>query len=493
MTSTEDPTREPQDRHQDGALVPDLCFKTAVEIASLVRQRKVSVVEVLEAHLQQIERVNPKVNAICTLVADQALEQATRADEALAQGKRPGPLCGLPIAIKDLVDTEGIRTTYGSPIYADWTPSQDALHVQRLKAAGAIVIGKTNVPEFGAGSNTFNPVFGATRNPYDLSRTCGGSSGGGAVALACGMVPIADGSDLGGSVRNPPNFNNIVGLRPSPGRVPRYPSEQPWDTLSVLGPMARNVQDAALLFSVMAGPDSRDPISITESPERFLEPMDHDWRGCRLAWSPDLGQFPVQDAVVDAIEAALPRFTELGCTVNRAHPDFSGAADIFQVLRAHGFAHRLANDLKKHRELMKDTVIWNVEQGLKLTGPEVARAQAERGVLYQRVHSFFERYDFLLLPVSQVVPFPIEVEWVREINGVEMETYIDWMQSCSLITLTAHPAMSIPCGFTPDGLPVGIQIVGRYRGEAELLKLAYAFEKTVNLVEIRPSVAYAGR
>ncbi len=481
---------EPTDRRRNRTPTLELCFKTAAELVTLVRRREVSVVEVLQAHLQQIERVNPKVNAICTLVADQAMEQATRADEALAQGESPGPLCGLPIAIKDLVDTKGIRTTYGSPIYADWIPSQDALLVQRLKAAGAIVIGKTNVPEFGAGSNTFNPVFGITRNPYDLGSTCGGSSGGGAVALACGMTPIADGSDLGGSVRNPPNFNNVVGLRPSPGRIPRYPSEQPWNTLSVLGPMARTVSDTALLLSVMAGPDARDPISISESPERFLEPLERTFDGCRIAWSPDLGQFPVQKVVTDVIEGALPRFAELGCEIEEGHPDFSGAADIFQVLRAHGFAHGMANDLKRDRELMKDTVIWNIEQGLKLTALEVARAQAARGALYQRVHRFFERYDFLLLPVSQVVPFPVEVEWVQEIDGIEMGTYIDWMQSCSFITLTGHPAMSVPCGFTSDGLPVGIQIVGRYRGESELLKLAHAFEQTANLAEVRPSVAY---
>jgi amidase len=489
MTQTKDPTLEPQGTHQIRALAPELCFKTAVELVSLVRQREVSVVEVLAAHLQQIERVNPQVNAICTLEAEMAMEQAERVDKYLARGANLGPLCSLPIAIKDLVDTKAIRTTYGSPIYADWMPGQDALFVQRLKAAGAIVIGKTNTSEFGAGSHTFNPVFGVTRNPYELSRTSGGSSGGGATALASGMVPIADGSDLGGSVRNPPNFNNVVGLRPSPGRIPRYPSEQPWNTLSVLGPMARTVQDTALLLSVMAGPDPRDPISISESPERFMEPLDRDWKGCRIAWSPDLGQFPVQRAVIDVIQDALPRFTELGCTIEEAHPDFSGAANIFQVLRAHGFAYGLAGDLEKHRQMMKDTIIWNIEQGLKLTAQEVARAQAQRGALYQRTRRFFERYDFLLLPVSQVVPFPIEEEWVREINGIEMKTYVDWMQSCSFITLTGHPAMSVPCGFTPDGLPVGIQIVGRYRGEAELLQFAHAFEKTANLVELRPPVA----
>jgi amidase len=443
----------------------------------------------MAAHLAQIERVNPKVNAIPMLVAGEAIEQAKKADEALARGAKPGPLYGLPIAIKDMVETKGIRTTYGSPIYKDYVPAHDVLFVERLKAAGAIVIGKTNTPEFGAGSHTFNPVFGVTRNPYDLTRTCGGSSGGGAVALACGMVPIADGSDLGGSVRNPPSFNNVVGLRPSPGRIPRYPAEQPWNRLGVLGPMARRVQDAALLLSVMAGPDPRDPLSIPEDPSRFRSSLERDLKGCRIAWSPDLGQFPVEKAVLDVIEQALPIFRDLGCRVEEAHPDFSGAADVFQVLRAQSFAHGLARDIRAHRDLMKDTVIWNIEQGFKLSGLDISRAEAERGVLYHRVRSFLSHHDFLILPVSQVVPFPIGVEWPREINGVEMETYVDWMQSCSLITLTEHPAMSVPCGFTPGGLPVGLQIVGRYQREMEVLQLAHAFEQATRVGERRPPVA----
>jgi amidase len=432
------------------------------------------------------------VNAICTLIAEQAWDHAVEADETLAHGANPGPLFGLPIAIKDAVDTKGIRTTYGSPIYRDHVPKQDALFVQRLRAAGAIVIGKTNIPEFGAGSHTFNPVFGVTRNPYDLTRTCGGSSGGGAVALACGMTPIADGSDLGGSVRNPPNFSNVVGLRPSPGRIPRHPNDQPWDTLSVLGPMARTVRDVGLLLSVMAGPDYRDPISIQESPEQFRESLNRGFDGQSIAWSRDLGQFPVQNAVIEAIENALPLFTALGCRIEEAHPDFAGAADAFQVLRAQSFAFSLAKEYQSDRDKLKDTVAWNVEQGLKLSGPDISRAQAERGRLFQRVRAFFEQYDYMLLPVSQVVPFPIETEWVQEIKGQTMDTYIDWMMSCSVITLTAHPAISVPCGFTPEGLPVGVQIVGPYRREMDLLRFAFAFEQATRVAERRPRVALQG-
>jgi amidase len=294
---------------------------------------------------------------------------------------------------------------------------------------------------------------------------------------------------MGGSIRNPSSFNNVVGLRPSPGRVPRYPNEQPWDTLAVLGPMARTVQDVALLLSVMAGPDRRDPISIPESPESFQRSLERNWEGTRIAWSRDLGQLPVQETVIQTIEDALPHFRELGCRIEEAHPDFAGAADIFQVLRAKSFAFGLSREYQTDRNRLKDTIVWNVEQGRKLSGLDISRAEAERGKLFQRVQAFLERYDYLLLPVSQVVPFPIHVEWVEEIEGHAMETYVDWMMSCALITLTAHPAMSVPCGFTPDGLPVGVQIVGRYRRELDLLRLAFAFEQATRVGERHPRVA----
>lgn len=467
----------------------ELCWMTAVELAQRIRKRELAVGEVLEAHLAQIERVNPAVNAICTLVGERAMEEARAKDTALAKGLEPGPLFGLPIAHKDLALTKGIRTTLGSLIHKDFIPDADDLFIQRLRGAGAVTIGKTNTPEFGAGSHTFNAVFGATRNAYDLDKSAGGSSGGAAVALACGMVPVADGSDLGGSLRNPGSFNNVVGFRPSPGRVPRYPTDRPWDRLSVVGPMGRSVSDVALLLSVMAGPDHRDPITICESPAVFREPLEGDFKDTRIAWSSDLGQLPVQQPVIDVIEAALPRFEELGCSIEQTHPDFSGAREIFQVLRAHGFAAQHATELETHRDLMKDTVIWNTEQGLALSALDVSRAQAERAALFYRVQEFFERFDFLLLPVSQVVPFPIETDWVREINGIAMQTYVDWMMSCSFITLTEHPAMSMPCGFTPEGLPVGVQIVGPCRGERELLRLGHAFEQITRSSEQRPRVA----
>ena len=303
------------------------------------------------------------------------------------------------------------------------------------------------------------------------------------------MIPLADGSDLGGSVRNPANFNNVVGLRPSPGRIPRYPRTDAWNTLSVVGPMARCVGDVALMLSVMAGADRRDPISFSRGSEHFHENLDLDFTGTRIAWSRDLGQFPVQRDVVGVIENVLPKFEELGCVVEQAHPDFSGADETFQTLRAQMYASDHAEDLAQHRGYMKDTVVWNIEKGLKLSAVEISRAQSQRTILYHRVREFMDYYDFLVLPVSQVVPFSIEEEWVREIEGVEMKTYIDWMKSCWYITLVGLPAISVPCGFTLDGLPVGIQIVGPHQGDRHLLRFAHAFEQTVQLGSQQPRVA----
>jgi amidase len=468
----------------------ELCFKDAVELARMIRDKEVSAAEVMTAFLAQINRVNPKVNAICTFIGEEAaLRAAKEADERLARGQAPGPLHGLPHAVKDLAATAGIRTTLGSPIYKDFTPAEDALIVQRIKAGGAIVIGKTNTPEFGAGSHTFNPIFGATRNPYDLTKSSGGSSGGAAAALACGMLPLADGSDLGGSLRNPAAFCNVVGFRPSPGRVPVYPSENAWDTLAVLGPMARSVADAALLLSTLAGPDPRAPISIPEPGEKFSRPLDRDFRNVRIAWSRNLGRYPVQPAINEVCDKSRPVFAALGCQVEDGEPDLRDADDIFQTLRAWSFAQSRSQDLERHRDLIKDTVIWNIEQGLKLSGADVSRAELKRTLLYHRVREFMERYEFLVLPVTQVAPFPVEIDWVKEIDGVKMETYIDWMASCYTITVTGLPAISVPCGFTKEGLPIGLQIVGRHRRDFDVLQLAYAFEQATLYGQTRPAIA----
>ncbi|HSE35954.1 MAG TPA: amidase [Blastocatellia bacterium] len=467
----------------------DICLKDAVELASMIRNRDISATEVMTAFLSQIARVNPKVNAICTLVGeDSALRSAKEADDRLARGERPGPLYGLPHAVKDLVPTAGLRTTFGSRIYRDFIPDVDGLIVERLKAAGAIIIGKTNVPEFGAGSQTFNEVFGATLNPFDLTKTCGGSSGGAAVALACGMVPLADGSDLGGSLRNPAGFCNVVGFRTAPGRVPVQPRTPGSSALSVEGPMARTVQDAALLLSVLAGPYSRVRASIDEPGLVFGRPLERDFRGTRIAWSRNLGRYPVQPVVNEVCDAARSTLLELGCEVEECEPDFSDADEVFQVLRSWSYAQTRGEDLRQHRDLIKDTVVWNIEQGLKLSTVDVQRAEAKRAKLIQRMSEFMKRYEFLVLPVSQVAPFPVEVDWVKEINGVRMETYIDWMASCYAITVTELPAISVPCGFTKKLLPIGLQIVGRPRREFEVLQMAFAFEQATQYGRTRPAI-----
>lgn len=472
----------------DAAPEPELCFLSAGELAKAIREKKLSAREVMAAHLKQIERVNPKVNAIVTLAAEDAMSQAARADEALAQGKAVGPLHGLPVAVKDLHDTAGLRTTYGSRIFKDHVPEHDTIGVERIRRAGGIVVGKTNTPEFGAGSQTFNEVFGATKNPYDLTKTCGGSSGGSAVALACGMVPLADGSDMGGSLRNPASFCNVVGFRSAPGRVPVQSGNQAWSTLSVAGPMARSVGDVALFLSALAGPDDRSPISITEPGLLFGRPLGRDFRGARVAWAKNLGGVPFDARVVAVVNGRRKQFEALGCVVEEAEPDFAGADEAFKTLRGVSYVASYSEALKTHRALMKDTVIWEVERGAKLTGPEMARAEALKSAIYHRMRVFFEKYEYLVLPVTQVPAFDLSQQYVSEIGGTKMETYIDWMKSCYFISITGLPAISVPAGFTADGLPVGLQIVGRHRAEWSVLQMAHAFEGATGVGRQRPGI-----
>lgn len=456
-----------------------LSSKPATELVELVQSGALSAEELLRATLERIESQNPALNAIVTLCPERALEVARAADARRIRGDTLGPLHGLPIAHKDLVDTAGIRTTYGSPLFRDHVPVSDELIVERLREAGAIAIGKTNTPEFGAGSQTFNPVFGATRNPYDREKTCGGSSGGAAVALASGMLAIADGSDMGGSLRNPASFCSVVGLRPSPGRVPRVPATLPWSGLAVLGPMARRVEDCALLLSAMAGPDRRDPLSLPEPGRRFREALDRDFRGVRVAWSRDLGGLPVDHRVRDALEGKRRALDALGCSIEDAEPNFDGADAIFQVLRAFHFAAAF-RDLEPDRMAeLKETLVWNIEVGRQLRSEELADAEIRRGALYQRFATFQDDYEFLLAPVVQVPPFNLDVEWIREIEGVAMETYIDWMRSCFYISLLGNPAISVPFAFTAEGLPIGLQIIGRLGDDRGVLQLAHAVEQAV--------------
>jgi amidase len=387
------------------------------------------------------------------------------------------------VAHKDLHETMGIRTTFGSPIFKDNVPTRDEIFIERMKKAGAITVGKTNTPEFGAGSQTFNPIFGATKNPYDVTKTCGGSSGGAAVALACAMVSLADGSDMGGSLRNPASFCNVVGLRTAVGRVP---SAGGWLNLSVAGPMARSAADAALLLSVMAGPDDRSPIALQESGSVFARPLGRDFKDIRVAWAGEIPGMIFDPQVRRVLDAQRKTFETLGCLVEEAAPDFSGADEVFRTLRAWTYELTHRDKHRLHRHLLKDTVSQEIERGQKLTGTQLGLAEIQRTALYERMRIFMEQYEYFILPTVQVPPFDVAQPYPAEINGVKMENYIDWMRSCYYITVVGNPAISVPCGFTGEGLPVGMQIVGRHRAEFAVLQLAHAFEQATGFGKLRP-------
>lgn len=462
-------------------------FATAREMASAVRAKQISARELLELHLDRIEEVNPVVNALVSLDPEHALASALAADEALASGADVGALHGLPFAFKDTHAVAGWRTTFGSPLMVDNVPEADELLVERVRRAGAVVIGRTNVPEFAAGSHTFNLVFGTTLNPYDLSRSAGGSSGGAASALATGMVPLADGSDMGGSLRNPASFCNVVGMRPSLGRVPEWPLYNAWETTSVGGPLARNVSDLALLLSVLAGPDRRVPLALGDPGSTFAPPLQGSLAGLRVALSVDLGgALEVDHAVAAVVESAGPVLAAHGAQVEAAYPTLAEAEDTFRTLRAWHFQAKLGPLLAAHPDGFKQSLADNIRAGESLTGADVARAYAQRTTLQQRMLDFFEVHDVLVMPTSQVPPFPADSEFPSEINGRPMETYLDWMRSAYFVTVTGCPAISVPAGFTPAGLPVGIQIVAPHNQERRLLEVAYAFEQATTVGERRP-------
>jgi len=458
-------------------------------MARLIRAKKLSAREALAVHLKQIERVNPKVNAIVTLAPEMAAAAAAKADEMQARGEKLGPLHGLPVAHKYLIETRGIRTTFGSPLYKDYIPTEDDLVVERMRRAGAIVIGKTNTPEFGAGSQTFNKVFGATRNPYDLTKTCGGSSGGAAVALACGMAPVATGSDTGGSLRNPAAFCNVVGFRPSVGRVPNPKAAFAWSTLSTSGCLGRSVADLALGLSTIAGPDSRAPLSIGEPGELFARPPGRSFKGVRVAWFKDLGGVPFDARVRTVVDGHRATFESLGCVIDEAEPDFAPAEVAFRILRAWNTASTYGARLAEHPEAFKDTLKGEIEEGLRLTGADLARAETAHGQLWRRFQAFLEKYEFFVLPTTQLPPFDVNKPYPTEIAGVKFASYIDWMKSCWYISATGNPAASVPGGFTPEGLPVGVQIVGRDKADFAVLQMAHAFEQATGFGNKHPAIA----
>ncbi len=471
------------------ATASPICFMSAVEMAQLIRAKKLSAREALAAHLKQIERVNPQVNAIVTLVPEMAADAAAKADEMQAHKETLGPLHGLPVAHKDLFETTGIRTTFGSPLYKDYVPTEDDIVVDRMRRAGAITIGKTNTPEFGSGSQTFNKVFGATRNPYDLTKTCGGSSGGAAVALACGLVPVADGSDTGGSLRNPAAFCNVVGFRPSIGRVPNPKSAFAWSTLSTSGCLGRSVADLALALSAIVGPDSRAPLSINEPGEHFARPLDRSFKGTRVAWFKDLGGVPFDPRVRAVVDAHRMTFESLGCVVEQAEPDFAPAELAFRTLRAWNSANIYGERLHEHPDAFKDTLKGEIEEGLRLTGTDVANAETAHSEIWRRFQAFLEKYEYFVLPTTQLPPFDVNSPYPTEIAGVKFDNYIDWMKSCWYISETGNPAASVPAGFTPEGLPVGLQIVGRDKEDFSVLQMAHAFEQATGFGKKHPAIA----
>lgn len=465
----------------------------AIELSQAIHARQVSCHEVMQAYLAQVERFNPTVNALVSLRShEEVLAEASQRDRELDQGQSRGWMHGMPQAIKDLAATQGLRTTLGSPLFAEHIPQEDAISVARVRASGAIIIGKTNVPEFGLGSQTYNSVFGTTGNAYDPRLVAGGSSGGAAVALALRMLPVADGSDMMGSLRNPAAFNNVFGLRPSQGRVPHGPAPELFvQQLATEGPMGRSVADVARLLSVQAGYDPRVPLSLKEDPAVLGEPLQRDFKGARLGWLGDYnGYLPMEDGVMSLCETALKDFAALGCEVEHCQPDFS-MERLWQTWLVHrhwliqGSLGAAYADPQK-RALLKPEAQWEVQGGLQLSAADVYQASANRSDWYRALGKLFERYDFLLLPTAQVFPFDAQQAWPRLVAGREMDTYHRWMEVVIGPTLAGLPSMNVPVGFNPQGLPMGLQIIGPAQADRAVLQLAYAHEQLTQWVQRRP-------
>lgn len=456
-----------------------LIAMTAREVVARLAAGEVTHAEVLDALDTRISAVDRAVNALPTLCFERA--RAHAAAIAAKPAAERGVLGGLPVPIKDLEKVAGVRSTDGSPIHAGRIPEASDHVVERIEARGGVVYAKSNTPEFGAGASTFNEVFGRTCNPWNLSRSVAGSSGGAAAALASGQAWVAQGSDMGGSLRNPASFCGVVGLRPSPGRVPKGPGSDAFGTLSVNGPMARNVGDVGLLLDAMAGPDPRDPRAQPAPAVSFRTQAETPRVPRRVAFSRDFGITPVDPEVAAICEAAARRFEAMGAIVEEAHPDFTGAHEAFQTLRAISFATGSAVEYALHRDQLKPDVVWNIEMGLRLTGEQVARANRLRGRITANLVAFFQTYDLLLAPATIVPPFPVGDRTVFACDGRKFETYVDWLAIAYAVTLTSAPALSLPCGFTGDGLPVGLQMVAPLRSEGPLLSHAAALEAELAL------------
>lgn len=451
----------------------EVCDRPATEQRRMVLDRQVSAEELLDAHLERIDERNGELNAVVALDPAVARRYASAVDAIIGRGADPGPLAGLVTAFKDLAETVDFPTTYGSPAFADFRPPANTLLVDRVLAAGAVPVGKTNVPEFGAGSHTFNPVYGTTRNTFDPSRSAGGSSGGAAVGLATGMLAIADGSDLGGSLRNPAGWNNVVGFRSSLGVVPNIGPGIRFPDLGIAGAMGRTIDDLALLLAVIAAPDLRDPANRGLQVPARIEPLDQP---LRVAWSPTMGGLPVERSVSEVLEGFVLECEHAGWRVSEAEPDFDGADECFETLRAWGMANGPMAALEDPG-LLKATVADEVERGRRLSGTDVAAAVSHLQVLWRRAHRFFDHHDLMIGPVSQVSPFPVTWEYPTDVAGQPMERYITWMRSASRITAMQLPALALPCGFDADGLPVGAQLIGGPRQDVFVLRAGKTVER----------------
>ena len=466
----------------------ELCWTSATELAAAIRARRLSPVEVTAAVLDRIAAVNPRVNAYCTVAEERARAEARAAEAAVMRGDALGPLHGVPVSFKDLTATAGIRTTFGSKIFEHNVPVEDAVVVERARRAGAVVIGKTNTPEFGCKGVTDNLVFGHTRNPWRLDRIAGGSSGGAAAAVAAGLGPLAEGSDLAGSIRIPAAVCGVVGLKPSLGRVPRSPSLNGWTGMSHVGPLTRTVADAALALSVWAGPDERDPQSLPAAAEDFSRAAEGGVRGLRVAWSPDLGYAAVDREVREIVGAAARTFATLGAGMDDAHPGFADPMDLFIDLTAPYRAAAMADHLPKWGDQMDPFLHLRIDHGEKMSAVEWERATHRRTALWHVVRRFFERFDLLLTPTTSVAAFPIGVSYPAEIDGRRLENQLQWFPFTFPFSITGQPAVTVPCGVTAEGLPVGLQIVGPRYGDALVLRAAAAFEAARPWAQRRPRI-----
>jgi amidase len=468
----------------------DLHWWPARELAAAIRTRELSAVEILDHHLDRIEAVDPALNAIIMLADRDGLRaQAEQADRAVAAGEATGPLHGLPVAVKDLMDVRGMPTTHGSRAHQDDPPAQaDHLMVARMRAAGAIIVGKTNTPESGLGTLTFNEVFGSTHNPHDVTRHAGGSSGGAAAAVASGLLPIADGSDSGGSLRYPASFCNVVGLRPSHGRVPTSRAGDAWSPHGVLGPMARDCADAGLLLSAMAGVHPNAPISLLDDPAPFADVRPAELRGLRIAWSDTVGGLPIDPQVTEALRETRALLEAHGCLIDDVEPDFDGADSSWEVIELLGFLMYCGAEVDERPELLRDDLVRNVRQARALTPDQIVEAQVLRSDLFRRTAQLLDSYDVIAFPGTPVTAPPIEVPWVAEIDGVRMERYFHWQRVACRLTMTSHPVLAVPGAFAADGLPIGLQLVGRHRDDLGLLRIGAGIEAATGLAERRPGV-----